>query len=70
MVDKSMVEDTTEEEFRAIKFTEFEEIILQLMFQNFDNILETIKKSPLCGYCEFTPNDLYALATKLGIEYW
>ena len=69
MVDKSMVENTTEAEFRAIKFTENEEIILQLMFQNFENILETIEKNPFYGYCEFTPNDLYALAMKLGIEY-
>lgn len=70
MVDKSMVEDTTEAEFRAIKFTENEEVILQLMFKNFDNILEAIINSPFYGYCGFTPNDLYALAMKLGIEYW
>ena len=70
MADKSMVEDTTEAEFRAINFTENEETILQLMFQNFENILEAITKSPLYGYCEFTSNDLYELAIKLGIEYW
>ena len=69
-MDEPMVKDTTEEEFRAIKFTENEETILQLMFKNLDNILEAITKSPLYGYCGFTPNDLYALAMKLGIEYW
>ena len=70
MVDESMVEDKTGEEFRAIEFTEKEETILQLMFQNFENILEAITRSPLDGYCSFTSNDLYALAMKLGIEYW
>lgn len=54
-----------------IEYTPQEKVVLSIMFQNFDNLLNTLENNNnVYGYIEyFSSNDLYALAEKLDVEY-
>ena len=54
-----------------IEYTQQEKIVLSIMFQSFSNLLNALENnSDVYGYIEdFSSDELYALAEKLGVEY-
>ncbi len=55
----------------SIEYTPQEKVVLSIMFQNFRNLLNALENnSNVYGYIEdFSSNELYELAEKLGVEY-
>lgn len=54
-----------------IEYTPQEKVVFSVMFQNFSNLLNALENnSNVYGYIEdFSSNNLYALAEKLGVEF-
>lgn len=54
-----------------IEYTPQEKVVLSIMFQNFSNLLNALdNNNDVYGYIEdFSSNELYELAEKLGVEF-